>query len=112
MKKVLIVLMLLALLAVPVVLAAPGQNAGVNTTISAADKAKFDQILEPVFKIYNFVKYISTVVAAIFLLYAGISYMTSGSDPKKRDQAKNIASYVIIGLLIIWATPLIIGLLI
>jgi len=63
-------------------------------------------------KIYNFVKYISSVVAAIFLLYAGITYMTSGGDPKQRDQAKSIAGYVVIGLMIIWAAPIIVGVLV
>ena len=99
----------LALLLLPMVLA---ERASLDTTISPEDKAKFDAILEPVLKIYNFVKYVASIVAVIFLLYAGISYMTSGADPKKRDQSKNIATYVIIGLLIIWAAPMIVELLI
>ncbi|MBU0470567.1 MAG: pilin [Nanoarchaeota archaeon] len=111
MKKILLLMMLLALLVVPNVLAVE-QQAGIDTQITQGEKDQFDAILSPIFKIYNFVKYIVTVVAAIFLLYAGISYMTSGNDPRKRDQAKNIAMYVIIGMLIIWASPLIIGLLI
>ena len=72
------------------------------------DKASFDEMLEPVLKIYNFIKYIASVVAAMFLLFAGITYMISGSDPRKRDQAKNMATYVVIGLVIIWITPLIV----
>lgn len=109
--EVFLLLGLLLMLIVPVVLA-DTQNADLNTTITPQDKAKFDDILKPVIKIYNFVKYIATVVAAIFLLYAGISYMTSGGDPKKRDEAKNIAAYVILGLIIIWAAPLLVDLLI
>jgi len=104
MKKMLLILFLLI---IPYVLA---DSASLNTTLSQEDKSKFDEILKPIFKIYNFIKYISTIVAAVFLLYAGIAYMTSGSDPKKRDQAKNIGGYVIIGLIIIWATPMIISL--
>ena len=80
--------------------------------IDEQDRRKFDEILQPVVKIYTFVKYISTLVAVIFLLYAGITYMTSGGDPKQRDQAKNIAAYVIIVMLIIWAAPLLVNLLI
>ncbi|HIJ10437.1 TPA: hypothetical protein HA278_00135 [Candidatus Woesearchaeota archaeon] len=78
--------------------------------IDPADQEQFDAILQPVMKIYSFVKYISTIVAAIFLLYAGITYMSSGSDPRKRDQAKNTATYVFVGLFVIWAAPLLIGL--
>ena len=103
-------LLLIVLLLLPTVLAA-GQNANIDTDISDEEIAMFDQILAPVFTIYNFVKYIATVVAGVFLLYSGITYMTSGSDPRKRDQAKNIASYVIIGLLVIWAAPFIINIL-
>ena len=80
--------------------------AELNTTISSEDKATFDQILVPVMKVYNFVKYVASVVAVIFMLFAGLSYMTSGSDIRKRDTAKNIATYVLIGLFIVWAAPM------
>ena len=59
-------------------------------------------------KIYNFVKYSATVIAVLVLLFAGIVYMTAGNDPKKRDQAKNMAGYVIIGLILIWAAPIVV----
>ena len=75
---------------------------------SDEDKATFDEILEPVLKIYNFVKYIASVIAVVIMLFAGVTYMISGSDPKKRDQAKGMAMYVIIGLIVIWAAPLIV----
>lgn len=78
-KKKLILSAFLVLFILPTVLA---DSADLNTPLSPADKAKFDQILQPVMKIYNFVKYIASVVAAIFLLYAGISYMSSGGDPR------------------------------
>jgi len=80
-----------------------------DTEISDEDKATFDAILEPVMKVYNFVKYAASVLAVMVLLFAGISYMASGSDPKKRDGAKNMAMYVIIGLVVIWAAPLIVN---
>ena len=74
--------------------------------MSSEDKAAFDEILEPVMKIYNFVKYASTLVAVIVLLIAGIQYMMSGHDPRKRETAKNMGMYVIIGMLVIWAAPM------
>lgn len=77
--------------------------------ISDGDKQTFDQILEPVMKVYNLVKYCATVLAVIVLLFAGISYMTAGDDPRKREMAKNMAMYVIIGLIVIWAAPLIVN---
>jgi type IV secretory pathway VirB2 component (pilin) len=72
------------------------------------DTASFDQILQPVWKIYNFAKYIATAIAAIFLVFAGIMYMTSGNDMMKRDNAKHTITYVVLGLIIIWAAPFIV----
>lgn len=92
------------LLIIPIVSAQIDFNQGV----SAQDQAIFDQILEPVMKIYNLVKYISTAIAVLVLLFAGISYVTSGSDPSKRENSKNMISYVLIGLVIIWAAPLVV----
>ena len=76
-----------------------------NQSISSQDKQTFDKILEPVMKIYNLVKYVATAIAVLVLLFAGITYMTAGADPKKRDTGKQMATYVVIGLVIIWAAP-------
>ena len=92
------------LIALPVAAAAD-----FNTELSDADKATFDKILEPVMKIYNLVKYAATVIAVVIMLFSGVSYMISGSDPKKRESAKNMAMYVIIGLIVIWAAPLVVN---
>ena len=80
--------------------------------LTADDEAAIDEILEPVMDIYNFIKYIATAVAALVLVGAGIVFMLSGSSPGKREQAKNMVMYVIIGLVIIWIAPLIINFLV
>jgi len=80
-----------------------------NQTISSQDKATFDQILSPVMKVYNLVKYVATALAVVVLLFAGITYIISGDDPGKREKAKNMAMYVIIGLIVIWAAPLVVN---
>ena len=79
-----------------------------NNPISPQDQATFDQILVPVLKVYNLVKYTATVIAVMVLLFAGVNYMLSGSDPKKRESAKSMAMYVVLGLIIIWAAPLVV----
>lgn len=81
-----------------------------NQPPTAQDQATFDQILSPVMRIYNLVKYFASAIAGIALLIAGVSYMTSGSDPRKRDNAKSMGMYVIIGLVVIWAAPMIVSL--
>jgi type IV secretory pathway VirB2 component (pilin) len=80
-----------------------------NQPISSQDKQTFDQILAPVIKIYNLIKYIATAVAVIVLLFAGLTYMTAGSNPAKREQAKNMIMYVVIGLVVIWVAPLLVN---
>ena len=77
--------------------------------ISDEDKETFDEILEPVMKVYNLVKYVATVIAVIVILFAGVTYMISGSNPAKREQAKSMITYVVIGLVVIWAAPLIVN---
>ena len=86
--------------------------ASLDSTISAEDKAKFDEVLTPVMKIYNFIKYTASLIAVIALLFAGISYMYSGNDIRKRETSKSMAAYVLIGLCIIWAAPFVVNLLI
>ncbi|MBI2657619.1 TrbC/VirB2 family protein [Candidatus Woesearchaeota archaeon] len=69
-------------------------------------------MLTPVSKIYTFIKYAASLAAAIALLVAGVNYMFSGSDIKKRDTSKHMAAYVLIGLAVIWAAPFVVNLLI
>ena len=73
------------------------------------DTATFDQMLEPVMKIYNFIKYAASAIAAIVLLLAGVAYMTSGGNIGKREIAKNMATFVVVGLIVIWATPFVVN---
>ena len=102
----------LIIMSVLSVAAAAHAQADLDAPISAEDKAKFDEILTPVTKIYNLIKYGASLVAVIALLFAGISYMFSGNDIRKRDTSKNMAAYVFIGLVVIWAAPFVVNLLI
>ena len=105
MRTAILILILLLLTVIPV-------SAYDFDDMSSSDKQAFDKILEPVMKIYNFIKYAATAVAVIVLLVSGVNYMMSGYDPKKREQAKNMAMYVILGLLIIWGAPIMVNLLV
>ena len=80
-----------------------------SKNITAQDKATFDKILDPVLKIYNLVKYTATVIAVLVLLFAGVTYILSAGNPADREKAKNMAMYVILGLVVIWAAPLIVN---
>lgn len=78
--------------------------------LASAANATYDQILQPVQAIYDLIKYSVTIIAGLVMLFAGITYITSGSDPGKREQAKNMVMYVLIGLVVIWAAPLVVKL--
>lgn len=101
MNKALLVMLLL--LSLPMVLAVD-----FDEDISEEDKATFDNILEPVMKIYNFIKYSATVLAVVFLVFAGVTFIMSGNDQAKRESAKMMGTYIVIGLIIIWVAPLIV----
>jgi hypothetical protein len=80
-----------------------------GSDISQEDQDTFDEILDPVMKIYNFIKYAASVVAVVFLVFAGVTFIMSGNDQAKREQAKSMATYIVIGLIVIWVAPLIVG---
>ena len=80
--------------------------------VSATSTATFDEILKPIQAIYDLVKYSVTIIAGLILLFSGITYMLSGADPGKREKAKSMVMYVLIGLAVIWAAPFIVKLII
>ena len=96
----LFVMVLMLLLTMPMVLAVD-----FDEDISTEDQELFDEILEPVLKIYNFVKYSATVLAVLFLLFAGVSFIVGGNNVKQRESAKMMAMYIVVGLIIIWIAP-------
>ena len=105
MNKILVLLILGVLFVIPGVFAA----VSFNSTLTPAEEAQFDQILAPVLKIYNFIKYAATVAGVLMLVFAGISFVTSGAEVSKKERAKNMAVGVIIGLIVIWIAPLVVN---
>ena len=103
MKQVLVVLCFLLLSLAPQVFATD-----FNQELSAEDKEIFDGILEPIMKVYNFVKYAATVLAVLFMLFAGVSFIVNARDQAKRDQSKSMMLYIIVGLIVIWVAPLVV----
>ncbi len=41
------------------------------------------------------------IVALLFIIYAGINFVTSGGDPKKIESARKIMTFAIIGMVIV-----------
>ncbi len=104
MKKLAPLLVILLLFAIPLAFA----KIDFNSTITPSEEKQFDAILAPVMKIYNFVKYAATVAGVLMLVFSGISFVTAGGETGKKEKAKNMATGVIIGLIIIWIAPLVV----
>lgn len=102
MKK--LVLVLLLLLALPCVLGA----IDFDSDLTDEEEAQFDQILAPVMKVYNFIKYAATVIGVLMIVFAGITFITAGGEMAKKEKAKNMAIGVVIGLIVIWVAPLVV----
>lgn len=100
----LFLLLLLATMIAPCIYAA----IDFDQPITAEEEQQFDQMLSPLMKIYNFIKYAATVIGVLMLVFAGITYITSGGDQGKNQMAKNMAMGVVMGLILIWVAPLVV----
>ena len=105
MNKTLLAIFFLMLLALPVTLAA----VNFNQSITPGEQQQFDQILAPVMKIYNFVKYAATVIGVLMLVFSGITFITAGGEIAQKEKAKNMAMGVVIGLVVIWVAPMVVN---
>lgn len=76
--------------------------------LTAEEEDTFDAILAPVMKVYQFIKYAATIIGVLMLVFAGISFATSGGDTAQKERAKDTAMGVVIGLILIWVAPLIV----
>ena len=71
--------------------------------------ATVSDITAPIMKIYDLIKGIVSVVGIIAITIAGGMYMLSGSNIQAREGAKGMVSYAIVGLVLVWVAPLIVG---
>jgi hypothetical protein len=66
-------------------------------------------ITAPIMKIYDLIKGIVSIVGIIAITGAGAMYMLSGSNIQNRENAKSMVSYAVIGLVLVWVAPLLVG---
>ena len=104
MKPVLAIIFLLLILSTYFVTAA----IDFDSDLTPEEESQFDAILSPVMKVYRFIQYAVTVLCVLMLVFAGISFATSGGDQGTKERAKNMAVGVVIGLILVWVAPLIV----
>lgn len=71
--------------------------------------AEVADITAPIAKIYDLIKGIVSILGIIAITIAGALYMFSGSNIQSRENAKSMVSYAVIGLVLVWVAPLIVG---
>jgi RsiW-degrading membrane proteinase PrsW (M82 family) len=71
--------------------------------------ASVSDITAPITKIYDLIKGVVSVLGIIAITIAGAMYMFSGSNIQSRENAKHMVSYAIVGLVLVWIAPLIVG---
>lgn len=62
---------------------------------------------QPVCKLYGIIQLFATVGGVLVAAYAGFQLATS-HDLSERNNAKNLLSGVVIGLIIVWIAPLLV----
>ncbi|MFH0954489.1 MAG: TrbC/VirB2 family protein [Candidatus Micrarchaeota archaeon] len=67
-----------------------------------------DQITAPLTKIYDLIKAAVAVIGIIALTIAGARFMFAGENMQAREAAKNMATYAIIGLVMVWVAPVVV----
>lgn len=73
---------------------------GLNPVVPFAGTSQGD-LIGAVRTIINILLMLAGLVAAIYLIIGGISYITSRGDEDKAEEAKNTILYAVIGLIVI-----------
>jgi len=71
--------------------------------------ASVSDVTAPITKIYDLIKGVISVVGIIAITIAGAMYMFSGTNIQNRENAKNMVSYAIVGLVLVWIAPVMVS---
>jgi len=74
-----------------------------------AAEADIEQITAPLNRIYDLVKAVISVVAILAITFAGAKFMFSGDNVQAREGAKSMVGYAVVGLVIVWVAPVLVG---
>ena len=77
--------------------------------IVAAAEGDIDMIMEPLNRIYDLVKGVISVAAILAITFAGAKFMFSGDNIQAREGAKSMISYAVVGLVVVWIAPVLVG---
>ncbi len=72
------------------------------------DTSAYNEILKPIQKIYDLVRYAATLLALLGFAFAAIQLIIAGTNTGKREKAKTMMASIVGGLFVIWAAPLVV----
>lgn len=72
------------------------------------DTTAYNEILKPIQKIYDLVRYAATLFALLGFAFAAIQLIIAGTNTGKREKAKAMMASIVGGLFVIWAAPLVV----
>ncbi len=80
-----------------------------SSQVFALEQTGINAITEPLNRIYDLVKAIVSILAVIVITIAGAKFMFSGDNLQAREGAKQMLSYAVIGLVVVWVAPPLVG---
>ncbi len=75
--------------------------AGLNSTVNSFDGTATGTLSGAITRIVNYLLIIVGLVATIYLIWAGVKYITSAGDEDKAGEAKTQILYALIGIIVI-----------
>jgi len=103
MKKVLVSLTLISLLAVPAIASADLWGDLFGTGGTSPETVPDTDVMVILGSVMNWMFAILLVVAAIFIILAAFMFVTASGDPDKTKTARNFVLYALIGVLVAFA---------
>ena len=73
--------------------------------LSNAEQNQLNEILSPINKFISATRIIAVSIAALFLAIAGVLFIIGRGDPAQKERAKQMVTYVVIGLGVIVIAP-------
>lgn len=77
--------------------------------VPCVDDCKFENLFDLAQNVINFLIFLAVPIATIAIVYAGILYVWSAANEKKRGEAKTILTDAAVGLILILGAYLIIS---
>ncbi|MEX2055202.1 MAG: hypothetical protein WD972_03380 [Candidatus Andersenbacteria bacterium] len=95
------VFVVLSTLLVPTLAAAQGLNKPVTGIQGVAQGVGPQGVINAIVNVLNMLLMFVALLAAIYLIYGGVKYITSAGDAGKADEAKSTILYALLGLIVI-----------